>query len=122
GGPSQHYLQAMQVLNPESLSVYTQRVGTNRANPYFKQGEFSSLLNSPLPVFSTSNCSNPVPSVSGPPNENISKSLIEQIIQFKIANAPETPNVIASPPCVQQEPFSWNGQTSQFPHVVYAGK
>jgi virulence factor Mce-like protein len=121
-GPPQHFLQAMQVLTPESLTVYAQRVGTNRANPYFKSGVFSSLLSSPLPVFSTANCANPVPSVSGPADENISQSVIEELINFKVANAPETPNSVPAPPCVQAEPFSFNGQSSLFPHVVYGGK
>jgi phospholipid/cholesterol/gamma-HCH transport system substrate-binding protein len=121
-GPLQHFVQAEQVITPESLSTYAQRVGTNRANPYLKPGAFSSLLSGPLPVFSSSNCSNPVPSVSGPANENIPQSLIEELIQFKVANAPESPNQVAAPPCVQQEPFTFNGQTSQFPHVVYGGK
>ena len=121
-GPSQHFLQAMQVLTPESLTVYKQRVGTNRANPYFKPGVFATLATTPLSVFSTSNCSNPVPSVSGPANENVSQALIEQLIQFKVANAPESPNQVPAPPCNQQEPFSFNGQSSQFPHVVYGGK
>jgi virulence factor Mce-like protein len=121
-GPSQHFLQAMQVLSPESLSVYPQRIGSDRANPYFKPGVFSSLLSGPLQVFSPSNCSNPVPSVSGPANGTVSQSLIEELIKFKVANAPESPNAVAAPPCNQQGPFSFNGQTSQFPHGVYAGK
>ena len=50
------------------------------------------------------------------------QSLIEQIIQFKVANTPETPNSIAAPGCNQQGPFTFNGQTGQFPHVVYGGK
>ena len=121
-GPPQHFLQAMQVLSPEGLSIYSQRVGTNRGNPYFKPGVFANLANGPLQVFSTSNCSNPTPAVSGPATENISQSVIEELIKFKVANAPETPNQVAAPPCLQQEPFSFNGQTSQFPHVVYGGK
>jgi phospholipid/cholesterol/gamma-HCH transport system substrate-binding protein len=121
-GPPQHFLQAMQVLTPEGLSVYPQRVGTNRTNPYFKPGLFANLATGPLPVFSTSNCSNPTPSVSGPATEGISQSVIEELIKFKVANAPEAPNQVAAPPCLQQEPFSFNGQTSQFPHVVYGGK
>jgi hypothetical protein len=120
-GPALHYLHTMNVLSPESLSVYPQRLGTNRANPYFKPDAFSSLV-SGLPVFSAGACSNPVPSVSGPANATISQSLIEQIIKFKVANAPETPNAVLAPPCVQQGPFGFNGQTSQFPHVVYGGK
>ncbi len=122
GGPQQHYLRIMNVLNPESLAVYPQRPGSDRANPYFKPGAFRALGNGGLQVFSNSSCSNPVPSVSGPSNETISESLIEQIIQFKVANAPEKPNEVAAPGCNQQSPFTFNGQTGQFPHVVYGGK
>jgi len=119
-GPAQHYLRSMQVMSPESLAVYPVRIGTNRANPYFKPGAFRSLGG--LQVFNSSSCSNPVPSVSGPANGTIPQSLIEQIIQFKVANAPETPNAVAAPACNQQAPFTFNGQTSQFPHVTYGGK
>jgi phospholipid/cholesterol/gamma-HCH transport system substrate-binding protein len=122
GGPQQHYLRLMNVLNPESLGIYSQRIGTDRANPYFKSGAFRALGNGGLQVFNNSGCSNPVPSVSGPPSATISQTLIEQIIQFKVANAPETPNSIPAPGCNQQGPFTFNGQTSQFPHVVYGGK
>jgi len=122
GGPQQHYLTAMSVLNPESLAVYNQRIGTSRANPYFKPGAFSSLGNGGLQVFSNSNCASSAPSVSGPADETLSQSLIEQLIQFKVANAPETPNAIPAPACNQQGPFTFNGFTGQFPHVVYGGK
>jgi virulence factor Mce-like protein len=121
-GPSQHYLRALQVMSPESLAVYPARVGTNRANPYFKPGAFSALLNGGLQVFNSSNCANSAPAVSGPPNATVSQSLIEQIIQFKVANEPGKPNDVPAPPCNQQAPFTVNGQTSQFPHLVYSGK
>ena len=67
----------------------------------------------------------------------ISGELIEQIIRFKVANKPETPNGIKpegntaapgrpnevpAPACNQQGPYTFNGKTSQFPHVVYEGK
>jgi virulence factor Mce-like protein len=120
GGPPEHQLRTMNVMSPESLALYPLRVGTNRANPYFKSGAFHSLGS--LQVFNTSNCSNPVPSVSGPPSATVPQSLIELILQFKVANPPESPNVVAAPPCSQQGPFTFNGQTSQFPHVVYGGK
>ena len=120
GGPPEHQLRTMNVMSPESLALYPLRVGTNRANPYFKSGAFHSL--SGLQVFSTSNCSNPVPSFSGPPSATVPQSLIELILQFKVANPPESPNTVAAPPCSQQGPFTFNGQTSQFPHVVYGGK
>jgi len=119
-GPPQHFLRAMNVLSPESLAVYPQRIGTARPNPYFKPGVFRNLGS--LQVFSSNGCANSAPSVSGPPNATISQSLIEQIIQFGVANTPGAPNNVAAPPCVQQGPFTFNGQTSQFPHVVYRGK
>lgn len=122
GGPQQHYLTAMNTLTPESLTVYSQRPGTDRANPYFKPGAFRSLANGGLQVFSNSNCSNAVPSVSGPPSATIPQELIDQLIELKVANAPETPNAIPAPACNQQGPFTFNGFTGQFPHVVYGGK
>ena len=121
-GPQQHYLRVMNVLSPESLAVYPERVGTDRGNPYFKPGAFRSIASGGLQVFSSSSCSNPTPSVSGPPDESISQSLIEQLIQFQVANAPETPNAVAAPGCNQQGPFTFNGFTGQFPHALYAGK
>jgi len=120
-GPSQHYLRTMLTFNPEGLAVYSARVGTNRGNPYFKPGAFNSLA-SGLSVFSNSNCADSAPSVSGPPNEAVSQSLIELIQQFKVANVPGQPNQVAAPACTQQGPFTFNGQTSQFPHVTYGGK
>jgi phospholipid/cholesterol/gamma-HCH transport system substrate-binding protein len=120
-GPPLHYLRTMQVLGPESLAIYTKRIGTNRANPYFQPGAFRALGNGGLKVFEGGSCADSAPSVSGPPNETISKTLIEQLIQFHIANAPETPNAVPAPACNQQGPFTFNGQTSQYPHVVYGG-
>jgi phospholipid/cholesterol/gamma-HCH transport system substrate-binding protein len=119
-GPQQHYLRTMQVLGPESLAIYPQRIGTNRSNPYFKPGAFNALGNGGLQVFSSSACSNPVPSVSGPGNETISESLIEQIVQFHVANAPGSENSIPAPACNQQAPFTFNGKSSQFPQVTYS--
>jgi phospholipid/cholesterol/gamma-HCH transport system substrate-binding protein len=123
GASSQNYLRGMQVMSPESLAVYPLRVGTNRGNPYFQPGAFRALLSGGLQVFNAGSCSNPVPSVSGPANETVSQTLIEQIIQFKVANAPgASSNSVPAPPCNQQPPFTINGHTSQYPHLVYEGK
>jgi len=118
-GPKQHYLTSMQVLSPESLAVYPSRVGTDRANAYPFTGSYEGLA-SGLPVFSSSSCANSAPSVSGPANETISEELIQQIIKFKVANAPETANHVPAPGCTQQGPFTFNGNTSQFPHALYS--
>ncbi len=119
-GPKQHYLSSMQVLSPESLAIYPNRIGTDRSNAYPLPGAYQALT-SGLSVFNAGTCANSAPSVSGPANETISTELIEQIVKFKAANAPETANDVPAPPCKQQGPFSFNGQSSQFPHVVYNG-
>jgi phospholipid/cholesterol/gamma-HCH transport system substrate-binding protein len=121
-GPQLHFLKTMFVLTPESLAVYSKRIGANRANPYFQPGAFRFLGNGGLNVFEGGSCANSAPSVSGPANETISQTLIEQLIQFHIANAPKTPNAVPAPACNQQGPFTFNGQSSQYPHVTYSGR
>jgi hypothetical protein len=82
-------------------------------------------LASGLPVFSSSSCANSAPSVSGPANEIVSEELLKEVTQppnageSPLANEPETANKVAAPACTQQAPFTFNGETSQFAHVVY---
>ncbi len=121
GGPPEHYLRGMNAVVPQGLAVYPQRIGTDRGNPYFKPGAFSSLA-SGLQAFSSSTCANSAPSVSGPPNATVSQGIIEQLIELHVANTPESANSVPAPPCLQQSPFTFNGQSSQFPHVTYGGK
>jgi virulence factor Mce-like protein len=120
-GPKEHFLTTMAALSPESLAIYPNRVGTDRANAYPQPGTYRSLA-SGLPVFSSSACANSAPSVSGPANETITENILELITKFKVANKPETENDVPAPGCNQQGPFTFNGQTSQFPHVVYSEK
>jgi virulence factor Mce-like protein len=121
-GPLLHYLKAMQVLRPESLSVYTEPVGTNRSNPYLKPGALSGTGSGGLQVFSSKSCADSAPSASGPANEIISEELINLLVEFKVVNKPEGANQVGAPACTQQSPFTFNGQTGQFPHVTYSGK
>ncbi len=122
GGPAEHLLTAMNVLGPESLALYPSKPGTDRSNPYFHTGAFNSLAGG-LPVFNASTCADTAPSVAGPANETITESILEQIIQFKVANKPgSSTNEVAAPGCNQQGPFTFNGQTGQFPRVTYSGK
>jgi ABC-type transporter Mla subunit MlaD len=113
----QHYVRAEQYVGPESLAVYGKRIGTNRANPYSHPGAFSELA-SGLQVFSSASCANSAPSVEDRPNEQVSQQLIEQLIALKVVNAPgSTTNSVPAPACRQQAPFTFNGKTSEFPHV-----
>lgn len=130
-GPQQHFLKALNVLNPESMSVYQQRVGTNRGSAYPQPGVFSQLA-SGLSVFSSANCADSAPAASGPPLGTITEEVIEQLIgkptktgsvgatvEDHILNDPEVAaNQVAAPACKQQAPFTFNGVTSQFPHVT----
>jgi phospholipid/cholesterol/gamma-HCH transport system substrate-binding protein len=120
-GPKLHQLTALNVLSPQSLAIYPSPVGTTRANAYPHSGAYKSLA-SGLPVFSASTCANSAPSVSGPANETVSTEIIEKLIQFKVANKPETENDVPAPSCVKQSPFTFNGETSEFPKVVYKEK
>jgi virulence factor Mce-like protein len=118
GGPQQHILKAMNELTPEGLAVYQQRIGTNRANAYPQPGTFAALA-SGLSVFSSAACANSAPSLSGPPLGTITQSVIEQLIEDHVVNAPGSPsNSVAAPACNQQGPFTFNGETSQFPHAT----
>jgi virulence factor Mce-like protein len=136
GSPQQHFLKTLQELTPEGLSVYQQRIGTNRGNAYPQPGAFS-LLASGLSVFSSASCADSAPSLSGPESGTITEEIIEQLIGLEpgsrkkgapvenhalyppVANNPEKPgNVVAAPACKQQGPFTFNGETSQFPHAT----
>lgn len=130
GRVTQHYLRGMNVLGPEGLAVFSEPPGTNRSNPYFHPGVFTAL--SSLPVFSTAFCSNSAPAVEGPANETVSETLIKALrgepfplpgtgtisTSPPVANKPGQPNQVAAPACVKQEPFTFNGHTSQFPQVT----
>jgi phospholipid/cholesterol/gamma-HCH transport system substrate-binding protein len=120
-GPKLHLLTTMNSLSPESLAIYPSPIGTSRTDAYPHSGSYRSLA-SGLPVFSSSSCANSAPSVSGPGNETVSTEIIEKLVQFKVANAPETTNDVPAPACIQQGPFTFNGETSQFPKVVYKEK
>jgi hypothetical protein len=126
-GPKQHLLTAMQVFTPESLGIYSNRTGTNRANAYPHSGTSSSLA-SGLPVFSSSACADTSPSVKGPANETVSEELLKELTtppnagESPLANEPETANKVAAPGCTQQGPFTFNGETGQFPHAVYSSR
>ncbi len=138
-GPQLHFLKSMFVFTPESLATYAKRIGTNRGNPYFQPGAFRALGNGGLKVFETGSCAPSAPAVNGPTNETASAELIENLIKLRIANPPEkpeglneknpentaqpgAPNQVSAPACNQQAPFTFNGQTGQYPHVVYGGK
>lgn len=130
-GPFQHFLKVMNTLAPEGLSIYQQRIGTNRGNAYPQPGAFNSVA-SGLSVFSSANCADSAPAGSGPPLGTITQEVIDQLIgkptktgtggatvEQHVLNNPEVPqNQVPAPACKQQGPFTFNGVTSQFPHMT----
>jgi virulence factor Mce-like protein len=127
-GPIQHYLRGLITIGPEALAAYSQRIGTNRGNPYFQTGGLSQLASNALQSFSTGNCSNSAPSIVVEEGAAVSSATIKQLIEDHIVNGqikegkvvsePETTNEVPAPPCLQQSPFTWEGVTSQYPHVT----
>ncbi len=87
-GGKQHLLTTLAVLSPESLSLSKEKLGTDRSNAYPLPGLYEQLL-AGLPMFSTAGCTNPTPSVDGPPSEAVTEDTILKLIKFRVANKPE---------------------------------
>ena len=98
------YLRVMNPLNPEIMTGYANRLGTNRYNPYTEPGAYDRLgQRQPLPVFGNYLCTqNPTPSPP-PPNEYLSERLASEIEKFVFGIGTE--NVGRAPPCQEQAPL-----------------
>ncbi len=116
-----HYLRTTNPLNPENLAVYPRRLGGNRPNAYTKPGNFNQLRRG-LPVFEDRHCSSGVPTITNVPapspvpipTDLIPAALLDQIIQFGFAGRPGSQTAV---PCRPQGPYTFGGETTQYPHV-----
>jgi phospholipid/cholesterol/gamma-HCH transport system substrate-binding protein len=112
-----HYLRVMNPLNPEIMTGYPNRLGTNRYNPYTEPGAYDRLgQGQPLPVFGNYLCtSNPTPTPP-PPNDNLTQRLSDEIKRFVYGIGTE--NEGRAPPCVEQRPLGrLVGQPGRYPRV-----
>jgi ABC-type transporter Mla subunit MlaD len=141
-----HYLRTQNPFNPENLAVYPKRVPSNRPNPYTLPGHFDQIR-SGLPAYETRHCgrealpsivnapqtivpADPLPDltlpvpipVQLPDVQNVvagayslPAQLFSDILRFAFPSGP--PNEPPAPPCRQQAPFTFQGETSQYPHV-----
>ncbi|MFI5003793.1 MAG: MlaD family protein [Solirubrobacterales bacterium] len=121
----QHYLRTLVTINPEGLAVYGKRIGTNRATPYFQPGAFSLVGNGGLQVLSTAACADAAPSLGLPPEASnpaeAQSPLEKQLVQDHVVNQfAGTANAVGAPACTRQNPFTWEGVTSEFPQVTSA--
>jgi len=115
-----HYLRTAAVFGPEGMSIYPQRLATNRPNPYRFPGQLNELR-SGLPVFEDRQCASgprPVPNI-GDPNAfaqtvgGISPDAAQLILELAFRNDPSN---VPAPACRAQGPTP--GYGTDFPHVV----
>jgi phospholipid/cholesterol/gamma-HCH transport system substrate-binding protein len=112
-----HYLRVMNPLNPEIMTGYQNRLGTNRYNPYTEPGAYDRLgKGQPLPVFGGYLCtSNPTPTPPEP-NENLTQRLSDEIKRFVFGIG--TGNEGRAPACEEQAPLGrLVGQPGRYPRV-----
>ncbi len=104
-----HYVRVSSPVNPEVLTDYSNRISSNRGNPYLVPGGASSLV-SGLPVFGSYLCtSNPPPGI-GP---TIPASLAAVLSSVYYTSDP------SGPPCRAQPPLgeATTGQLQVFPQL-----
>jgi len=106
-----HYLRLTSPVNPESLAVYPQRLGSSRSDPYPQPGSYDKLK-SGLDVFNNNLCGTTgFPSLA-PAGPNLSEDLRSRILAYFLNNGTTT-----APPCNLAPPFTFSGETTQYPHV-----
>ena len=140
-----HYLRTTNPFNPENLAVYPRRIGTNRTNAYTMPRAFDRLASATLRSFETRHCGRLIPTLTNTPSPvgaptlpelsqpvpvppavpwtegvvdglfSYSQGLFDDIQEFAFAGTAN--NTGPAPPCIQQGPYTVQGETSQYPHV-----
>ena len=111
-----HYLRTTNPVNPEMMTGWPFRLGTNRSNPYTEPGGYDKLqTEGHLEVFGSYVCTDqPVPPTPEP-NEFLSAAIVAQIDQFIFGG---DTNRGKAPPCDPQAPLGRVlGQPGMFPHL-----
>lgn len=94
-GSRAHYIRTLMPILSESLFGYGQRQPYNRHNPYPSPGALEGMANGGLHAFDCRNTSNP-------------------------QQAPPIPPGAGAPPCLAQQPWTFQGETRAFPHLERA--
>jgi phospholipid/cholesterol/gamma-HCH transport system substrate-binding protein len=124
-GDSLHYLRTMNPLNPENLTGYQQRIGSNRPSAYTYPNAFNAAqLKAGLKVYDTRGCAKPKPALGG--NDPASFALVSERIYNQLVQQAFVGNAdgqsVPAPSCNQQSQFPIlpTGQADQlttYPHV-----
>ena len=140
-----HYLRTTNPFNPENLAAYPRRIGTNRPNAYMKPRGFDKLPTG-VEVYEDRHCNRAVPGIGNqqlpvagalpsapvpvptvvpvptpPPltteqlQQLVPNDLLDRINKFAFDNAPG--GSVPAPPCRKQGPYTFGGETTQYPHV-----
>jgi phospholipid/cholesterol/gamma-HCH transport system substrate-binding protein len=112
-----HVLRVSNPMNPEIMAAFSNRLSTNRSNPYTEPGAYDRLTRrQPLPVFGSHVCtSNPVPAPPQPVDPLLPPSLAAQIELFVFGG---TINRGRAPACVPQRPLGrLVGQSGLYPEL-----
>jgi virulence factor Mce-like protein len=118
-GVKVHYLRTSNPVNPETLSLYPRRLGTNRPNPYTFPGAFLRLANPGfLQVYENRQCGAggiPLPLSSLGVNPALIPPVLNTLIANSIFNA-QGGGATPAPPCELQPDFPTSN--THYPHVV----
>jgi phospholipid/cholesterol/gamma-HCH transport system substrate-binding protein len=111
-----HYLRTANPVNPEMITGWPFRLGTNRSNPYTEPGGYDKLKSEGhLEVFGDYVCTSRPTPPSPEANEWLSASVAAQIDQFIFGG---NDNRGKAPPCDAQAPLGrLLGQSGAFPHL-----
>jgi phospholipid/cholesterol/gamma-HCH transport system substrate-binding protein len=115
-----HYLRTASVFSPDGMTIYPQRLATNRSNPYRFPGQLTQLA-SGLPAFEGRQCASgprPVPDIRDPDTfaqtvGGLSRDAAQLLLEFAFRNDPSN---VPAPACREQGPTPGFG--TDFPHVV----
>src|SRR6266511_2571402 len=115
-----HYLRTAAEFSAEGMSIYPQRLATNRPNPYRFPGQLSELSTG-LPVFEDRQCASgprPVPNLSDPNAfaqtvGGVSPDAAQLLLELAFRSDPSN---VPAPQCRAQGPTP--GYGTDFPHVV----
>jgi phospholipid/cholesterol/gamma-HCH transport system substrate-binding protein len=104
-----HYVRVSSPINPETLTDYSNRLSSNRGNPYLVPGGYTALLGG-LPVFGSYLCTNNPPPAIGP---TIPASLAAVLSADYYTSDP------SGPTCKTQQPLgeATTGQLQDFPQL-----
>jgi phospholipid/cholesterol/gamma-HCH transport system substrate-binding protein len=118
-GVKVHYLRTTNPVNPETLSLYPRRIGTNRPNPYTFPGAFTRLADPGfLQVYENRQCGAggiPLPLSALGVNPALVPPALSTLIANTIFNA-NGGGATPAPPCELQPDFPTSN--THYPHVT----